>query len=234
MQPIYTLLPGLHGTSTLFDPLVRMLVGQPVECVCYPLDIPQSYESLTDWLINSLDWTKPRVIIAESFSGPLAINMTAEFPYSVKALVLAASFCSSPSNPSLAILPLRPLMMLTPPLAAIRHFLIGDDSSSLESKQLQHIVSSIPSKILSERIRAILTLQSSDCPSLTETPMLILQASHDNLIPWDTQNQLCMHYEHAICHWLESPHLLLQRCPRECYTLISHFLSTSHHSSIHA
>lgn len=234
MQPIFTLLPGLHGTAALYGPLVRLLDEHPVECIRYPHDIPQSYAHLTDWLCNTIDWSKPRILIAESFSGPLAINVAAKFPYSVQALVLAASFCASPSNPSLALLPLRPLMMLKPPLATIRHFLIGSDASAAEATQLRSIVSSIPAKVLSQRIRSILTLEASDCPSLPETPMLILQASNDNLVPWDSQNQLCMHYDHAVSHWLEAPHLILQKCPAQCHALISHFLSTIHPSASYA
>lgn len=234
MQPIYTLLPGLHGTSELYEPLVQLLHEQEVECISYPHDRPQSYELLTEWLSHHIDWSKPRILIAESFSGPLALMMTAEFPYSVQALVLAASFCASPSNPNLALLPLRPLMMLRPPKAAIRHFLIGSAASDTETKQLQDLVSTIPSKVMSERIRSILSLESADCPNLKDTPMLILQASEDNVIPWEAQNQLCMHYEHAVTHWIDSPHLILQVCPLECHSLISQFISTTLTSKSHA
>lgn len=226
MQVTYTLLPGLHGTPELFQPIAKRLEQDyPVECVSYPQELPQTYEQLTDWLINTIDWNKPRILVAESFSGPLALNMAAEFPYSVEGVVLAASFCASPSTPSLALLPLRPLMMMRPPKAAIRHFLLDEDTSANEVSALQKTVADIPSRVLSERIRSILSLEASDCPSLNNTPMLILQASNDNMVPWATQNQLCMHYEHAVTHWIESPHLLLQTCPKECHALISHFTS---------
>lgn len=233
MQPIHTLLPGLHGTAALYDPLVQLLDSHPVECISYPEDIPQSYEKLSEWLISHVDWSKPRVLIAESFSGPLALLLASKFPHSVQALVLAASFCASPSNPNLALLPLRPLMMLRPPKAAIRHFLIGPTASNEKTKRLQSIVSSIPSKVLSQRVRSILSLEPADCPNLHDTPMLILQASDDNMIPWETQNQLCMHYPHATTHWLNSPHLILQECTLECHTLIAHFIATSLNSKYH-
>lgn len=223
MQVTHTLLPGLHGDSTLFPPLVEELGDVLTECVEYPTTIPQSYDSLEKWLSEQLDWNIPRVIIAESFSGPLALRLAKCFPHSVQSLVLAASFCASPKNPNFAILPLRPLLMLSPPRRALRHFLIGDDASEQQVSALKKIVSKIPSKALSQRVRAILSLQPSDSPCLKNLPMLILQASDDNMIPWETQNQLSMHYDHATTHWLDGPHLILQYASAECASLIKEF-----------
>ena len=227
MQVTYTLLPGLHGDTTLFPPLVEELGDVLTECVEYPTTISQSYESLEKWLSEQLDWQIPRVIIAESFSAPLALRLAKRFPGSVQSLVLAASFCASPKNPNLALLPLRHLLMLSPPRRTLRHFLIGDEASEQQVTELKKIVARIPSKVLSQRIRAILSLQPSDSPCLKNLPMLILQASDDNMIPWETQNQLCMHYDHATTHWLDGPHLILQSASAECASIIKDFAEQS-------
>lgn len=223
MQVTYTLLPGLHGDATLFPPLVKELGDVQTECVEYPTTISQSYESLEKWMSEQLDWGIPRIIIAESFSGPLALRLAQRFPISVQSLVLAASFCASPTNPSLALLPIRPLLMLSPPRRTLRHFLIGDDASEQSVAELKKIVSKIPSKVLNQRIRAILSLQSADCPYLNNLPMLILQAQDDNMIPWEIQNQLRMQYDHATTHWLDGPHLILQSATTQCASLIKDF-----------
>lgn len=225
MQITYTLLPGLHGLATLLEPLMKQLGDVKVECIEYPTDIPQSYDSLSSWLSNNVDWTKPRVLVAESFSGPLALRAAEAFPESIQSVVLAASFCNSPTTPNLALLPLRPLLMLKPTRTAIRHFLLGPDSSDDEVNSLRKIVAAIPSRILSQRVRSILKLQAEDCPSIKQTPMLILQAQDDNMIPWETQNQLRMQYPHATTHWLDSPHLILQNNPAESCTFIKQFIS---------
>ncbi|MEO1857181.1 MAG: alpha/beta hydrolase [Rubritalea sp.] len=223
MQVTHTLLPGLHGDATLFPPLVKELGDVLTECIEYPTSIPQSYELLENWLIEEIDWDIPRFIIAESFSGPLALRLAKRFPESVQSLVLAASFCASPTTPNLALLPLRPLFMLSPPKRTLRHFLIGNDASERQVTELKKTVSKIPSKILSQRVRAILSLQPSDSPCLKNLPMLILQASDDNMIPWETQNQLRMRYEHATTHWLDGPHLILQSASAECAAIIKDF-----------
>ena len=233
MQVTYTLLPGLHGDATLFSPLVEELGDVLVECIEYPTSISQSYESLEKWLVEELDWKIPRVIVAECFSGPLALRLAKRFPDSVQSLVLAASFCAPPTNSTLALLPLRPLMMLSPPRRALRHFLIGDEASDKEVKELKKIISKIPSKVLNQRVRAILGLQPSDSPCLRNLPMLILQASDDNMIPWETQNELRMQYDHATTHWLDGPHLILQVASAECASIIKDFVEQSTHQFSH-
>ena len=223
MQVTHTLLPGLHGNKALFPPLLEELGDVLTECVEYPTTISQSYESLEKWMSEQIDWQIPRIIIAESFSGPLALRLAKRFPDSVQSLVLAASFCASPTSPNLALLPLRPLLMLSPPRRTLRHFLIGDEASEQQATELKKIVSKIPSKVLSQRIRAILSLQTSDSPCLKDLPLLILQAADDNMIPWETQNQLRMRYDHATTHWLDGPHLILQSASAECASLIIEF-----------
>lgn len=223
MQLTYTLLPGLHGTSNLFTPLIEALGDVPTELITYPVEISQSYDSLLEWLLKNIDWSIPRALVAESFSGPLALRVAEQQTDSVRALTLAASFCASPTNPGLALLPLRPLMLLRPTKRALRHFLIGEDVSEREVEELRKVVRSIPSKTLSQRIRAILSLEEDQCPNLKNIPIQILQAQNDTMIPWEAQNQLRMQYGHATTHWLDAPHLILQTLPRECAALIKEF-----------
>ena len=227
MQVIYSLFPGLHGTPCLFTHLAENLGDVTIEYIEYPLDIPQSYTSLEKWLIQKLDWEVPRIIIAESFSGPLALRLAKRFPSSVRSLVLAASFCASPKNPNLALLPLRPLLMLKPPIRTLKYFFTSADVSDQFILQLKDTISKIPAKVLSERIRSILSLKQSDCPSLQDIPMLILQATDDNLIPWQTQNQLQIQYQHASTYWLDAPHLILQSNQEQCLAIIEEFITNN-------
>ena len=97
------------------------------------------------------------------------------------------------------------------------------DALEAEVEKLQAVVQSIPSATLSKRVRTILELQELDNPSIGGLPMLILQASSDNLIPWEAQRTLEACYPDASAHWIESPHLLFQRCPQECATHLVKF-----------
>jgi len=221
---IWTFFPGLHGTSVLYEPIREML---PSGVVAEFMDLPstgkQDYDTLTAWMQKTLPTGKKRLLIAESFSGPLALRLAEKRASEVAGIVLAASFCNTPFNPGITLLPLRPLFMVKPPRKALRHFLIGEDASEAELTALRAVVQSIPSSTLTRRVRAILELMEDDNPPLADLPMLILQAQNDNLIPWEAQRKLEACYPHADTHWIDSPHLLLQRCPGECLAHIRAF-----------
>lgn len=227
MQAIYTFLPGMHGSAELFAPLLQALGDVPTECIEYPTAIPQNYQALEHWMLQHIDWSIPRVLVAESFSGPLALKIALKiahkFPQSVQSLVLAASFCSAPRNSTFSLLPLRPLLMLRPTRNMLRHYLLGESATDAQVDALSRILSKIPLKVLSQRIHTILNLEITDCPTLKHTPMLILQASEDNLISWETQNLLRMRYENATTHWIDAPHMLLQHSATTCAQLIKTF-----------
>lgn len=239
-------LPGLHGTAELFNELVEQLklqakiktssseVSFQTTLINYPQDLKQSYKKLFKWLSShlALDQTTestnsvgPKtVIIAESFSTPLALKLADQFPQQISAVVIAAGFCASPAYPGFALLPLRPLFMLAPPRAAVRHFLIGPESSVELVNKVRSVIKNVSAKCLSQRMRSILTLEEEQTPTIPKTPVLLLQAEHDAVIPWEIQNQLEQHLPHAETHWIDSPHLIMQAQPETCAKHITEFL----------
>src|SRR5687768_4116314 len=89
------LLPGLDGTGDLFAPFVAAAPsGFPVQCVRLPDDSQRSYEELAEWVCARLP-AEPVALIAESFSGPLAV-LIADRCARVAAVVLCASFVKPP------------------------------------------------------------------------------------------------------------------------------------------
>lgn len=91
------LLPGLDGTGELFEPLVRILPAevQPV-IVSYPLDRELGYADLLPIVKAALPRGEDFFLAAESFSGPLAVEIAAEALPRLKGVVLCASFVKSP------------------------------------------------------------------------------------------------------------------------------------------
>jgi len=223
--PIWTLLPGLHGTPEMFGRLKKALPSRiETEMIELPTKGDQHYSTLSTWLNDTLSTGRPRLIIAESFSGPLALRLAALRPSEICGIVLAASFCDAPIHPGIALLPLRPLFMVQPPRSALRHFLIGDDAEDEDINHLRKVVQKVPAKTLTSRVRTVLELQEQDNPSLPNIPMLLLQAQNDNLVPWDAQQRLEACYPKADVHWIESPHLILQRHPEQCLNFIQRFI----------
>jgi len=230
------LLPGLHGTDELYADLISHLnkysakkdLQLNLNALNYPLNIKQRYGSLIEWIqqeINIDSIQSPIVIIAESFSAPMALRIANNHPDKIKAVVIAAGFCASPVNMAFALLPLRPLFIMSPPRAALKHFLLEENTSKEKVNKLRIIMNSIPAKILAQRLRAVLTLEEANLPIISDTPLLLLQAQHDALLPWDIQNQLESHLPHGETHWVDSPHLLLQSRPKIAAKQILKFIS---------
>lgn len=237
------LLPGLHGTDSLFSDLKDQLIiaaeGSGLDLnfisINYPNDIGQEYTDLINWICSEVNFIKPNsastVILAESFSSPLAIMLADRYPNIIDAIVIAGGFCSSPilsetATAALSLIPLRPLFMLRPPKSAIRHYLTGDDADPAFVKTVQRAISATPSRVISDRVRAVLDLDESSCPTISQTPALLLQSEDDNILPWEAQNALVNHLSHAQAHWLKSPHFILQRHPGTSARLIIPFLKS--------
>ena len=228
-------LPGLHGTDELFDDLVGQLdlleVSFQTTLINYPPDLQQSYRKLFDWLCSHLALDQKNatdkaniVIIAESFSTPLALKLADQFTQQIKAVIIGGGFCASPTNPGFALLPLRPLFMIAPPRSAVRHFLTGAESSPELVDKVRSAVKRVSSRTLTQRISSILTLEEEQTPTIPKIPVLLLQAEHDAIIPWEIQNQLEQHLPQAVSHWLDSPHLIFQAQPETCASHILAFL----------
>lgn len=92
------LLPGLDGTGRLFEPLLRALPRNVhASVIGYPASPShgQNYEVLTEFAGERLG-EGPLLLVGESFSGPIAVELAARHPEKVRGLVLAVSFLTPP------------------------------------------------------------------------------------------------------------------------------------------
>src|SRR5262245_10326170 len=116
MSPAIVLLPGMDGTGDLFAPLIAQLKGAPTPLVVsYPNAEPLGYSELTALARKALPRNQPYILLGESFSGPIAVQLAAERPHGLVGLVLCASFVSSPVSwlrPFKSLLPLAPVGIL--------------------------------------------------------------------------------------------------------------------------
>ena len=90
------LLPGMDGTGTLFQEFVSILaLERPVIVIAYPPDRPLSYTQLTS-LVRAQLPTSRFFMLGESFSGPIAIEISASESDRVPGLILVSSFARNP------------------------------------------------------------------------------------------------------------------------------------------
>src|SRR5262245_41048704 len=74
LRPTLVLLPGLDGTGKLFGPFVeRAHATFDVKVVEYPADERLGYPELEALVGRGLPTSGPFFLVAESFSGPIAI-----------------------------------------------------------------------------------------------------------------------------------------------------------------
>src|SRR5687767_13530285 len=88
------LLPGFDGTGKLFGPLQAAL-GTDVVSRTVRYDAERSLEDYIDTVTRILP-QENAVLVAESFSGPVALSLLARHPTRIKCAVLCATFAVSP------------------------------------------------------------------------------------------------------------------------------------------
>lgn len=226
----WVLLPGMDGVG-LFQPLMEVL-GPQQDCLVlsYPADLPLGYEQLTVRVRELLRVETDYILVAESFSGPIAIALAAENPPGLRALVLAASFCRAPVHGLKARLLKKfggALFRIRPPLWAVKHFLLGDAASQQMIDDLYAAISRVSAETLNYRLREILNVNVCNHCAEILVPVLYLQAIGDRLVGQQEAEIIqhsCQQFE---LHQIDASHMVLQRQPALSCSAIKDFLS--HH-----
>jgi pimeloyl-ACP methyl ester carboxylesterase len=220
------LLPGMDGTGELFSGFTKSLPKEfNAQTISYPTSHFLSYEGLTSYLGSTIDTSQPFVIVAESFSTPLAIQYAAIAPSLLKGLVLCAGFALSPIPRWLSPLGsvLAPLLSKTPPESLIRYLLAGPNPSSSLISAVRSAISRVQPGVLSARFRAIVECDARPQLKQLTLPILYLQAAQDRLIRSSSLKEIQRVAPHVKVASLPGPHLLLQREPEKASMLITKF-----------
>ncbi len=227
-RPRAILLPGLDGSGRLFEPLLaaapRAFDPEPVS---FPADAALGYDELAELVRPRL----PRgrfVLVAESFSGPLAVRLAAERPRGLVALVLAATFLHRPLDPLLH--PVRGLVGarlfgFPMPAAVIRHFLAGPDAPGAMVAEVQRAVAAVRAEVLAHRSSEALRVDARDALAGVEVPILFVAPTRDRLIRRDAHEDVLALRPDAEVALVEAPHMVLQRCPHASLARIEEFLA---------
>jgi pimeloyl-[acyl-carrier protein] methyl ester esterase len=222
------LLPGMDGTGELFRPFLNGLPpGISTSIVTYPRDRIVPYRDLHAFLEASVPQGEAYVLVAESFSGPLALDHAARKPVDLRGLVLCASFASIPLSRSIRWL--RPVVHLAaylspPPRWMVRRLLLGRDSPEESVEALRTTISSVSRKVLAARIRQVMAMDFSTALKAIEVPVLYLAAKRDRLVGQRGLEQLKNGVVALSSSVIDGPHLLLQARPEEAALRIVEFL----------
>jgi pimeloyl-ACP methyl ester carboxylesterase len=226
--PKLILLPGMDFTGELFAEFIRALpVESKVKVLRYPADHFLSYHQLMSLTESAFPASEPFVLVAESFSAPLAMQLAAANPPNLKGVVLCAGFVTSPVRG-----PLRRLCCFFSPVLfsiglpeiAVRHWLVGSSASPALLASVRAAISSVGPAVLSARLRAVLTCDASAELEKVAAPILYLQAEKDRLVKQSSLNEIRRIKPKTIAAVIPGPHLLFQREPQRAAEVLLEFV----------
>ena len=221
------LLPGLDGTGRLFEPLVQVLPAHlsPV-VISYPNDEAQSYPELVRLVKQRVPVSVDYVMLAESFSGPVAIEIAATHPSNLKALILSATFVSNPAllPQIMSFLLCGPFFALDPPQFVVGRYLLGENPPIDLVETFRRAKRSVRSDVLAFRMRSVINADVRKAFAACRLPILYLRAKQDRLVKTRSLVQMQEIKLEMTVVEIEGPHLLLQREPAKCAEAIGHFL----------
>lgn len=224
--PTLVLLPGMDGTGELFEPFVAALGHAcDVIVVAYPCDIPLNYTQLQALVRQSLPADRPFVLLGESFSGPIALALTAlRLPQQV-GLVLCCTFATNPRplfNRLSFLVNLLPIGAV--PAAWFSPLLLGRFSTRALRIALSRAINQVSPSVMRARLRSVLGVDVSAQFAQVDVPTVYLRATRDCVVPEAATRRISELKPQVQMLEVNAPHCLLQATPDEAARLVIGFM----------
>ncbi len=222
------LLPGFDGTGILFDPFLKKCPSNFLPIVIkYPENEMLSYKALEKVVMSKIPVDENFLIVGESFSGPIALRISAKNPSNLLGVILVASFIRSPVPTWLKILPFDYLSKVPVPFFVLRCWLLDNTKSPELSSVLKTVVQQIKPNVIASRIRSILNVDESESLHKISVPILYIRALKDRLVNKECYQIIKKMKPDIEIAELDAPHLLLQIQPIEAWQAIESFKNRS-------
>lgn len=223
------LLPGTDGSGRLFFPLQQQLSTSPSDMTCRVLSYeptrPMNYEQLTESVLSRLQDEQGIVLLAESFSGPIAIACAEHLGSRIRALIQSCTFAKAPTPlASLAARFIRYAGVPRSMLPLSYPWLLGMNSNHVLRNTLKEALADVTPEVLAQRMDSVATVDVRHTLTASTVPLAILSASHDRLLPRGALRLLVKCRPDASVYTLSGPHLLLQSNPAAAAQAIQTFL----------
>lgn len=219
MKTDVVLLPGLHGSTALFESFVALA---PAWARCIPVPLPtlgdQGIAGLARTLeaeVGSLDGF---VLVAESYSGPIAARLAARLGEKVALLALCNPLVELSGGLPEGLAATAASWRALPAWSAAA--ILADGDNALGSAALEEI-RALPGAILEARLAAAFTAMSEELAPFLAPPLLAILGTRDRLVPPEGTRALLKGVPFASVVELDAPHLVVQTKPREVWDAIS-------------
>lgn len=222
-------MPGLDGTGLSFEPILPLIpVQAKVTIVRYPTDKLLSFEETVECAAQQIPAGDPSIIIAESFSGPIAIEMIGSGRIQAKALILCVTFAKSPRPFLWRFMRFLRLPMLIRPDMPKRFFkiVIGDDKLIADLLPLwKKVHANVPARVMDHRLKMINQVDVTKWLKKLPVPCCYLQAINDRVIPSSCLADFENCIPNLVIKRIKAPHFILQAQPQACLDAIEEFIS---------
>ncbi len=219
MKTDVVLLPGLHGSTALYDAFVALA---PPWARCRPLPLPtlgeQGFDGLAATLESELRHLEGFVLVGESFSGPIAARLAARLGQKVALLVLCnpvveIGFELSPKlAASILVSPAMPVWCAAVALSG------GDRSLARAALREVRLLSK---ETLRGRLSAVFSAAAVDFSSYLVAPLLSILGTRDRLVSQARARDVCAKVPFGTLVELDAPHLVVQTKPAEVWDAIT-------------
>lgn len=219
------LLPGFDGTGDLFQPLRATLDKTIATRVCrYTTE--ESFDDYVETAAAMLP-LENAVLLAESFSGPVALALMARYPVRIVCAVFCATFAVSPFRPLARVARILPTSLFHPTSLqrhVIKRFCLNGESDGVLMEQVAAANRSLRASTVQRRLQVLADIDMTPLLPQIAAPVLYLQAMRDRIVGARASRQLTSLLPKVMVRQIEGPHLLLQSRPIECAAAISSFL----------
>jgi pimeloyl-ACP methyl ester carboxylesterase len=227
-RPTLVLMPGLDGSGALFVAVEQLMAGSwRYQRIRYPVELPADIDAYVAYVERQITGERRVVLLAESFSGPIAIRLAARLAERVEALVLCASFATQPhvlvrwtSHAPQAF-----LSSLARQRWALRWFCVGRHAPDSLLDAVQTELAQLSGHTIKRRLRMLAAPDAANALAGLRIPVLLLQPRQDRLLdPW-APKRLEQLARGAHIERLDGPHFLLQADPQACWRKLADWLT---------
>ena len=226
--PALFILPGLDGTGRRLGAFLGSLpLERQAHLLRYPPDEVLGYGQLEPRVREELPAGLPHVLLAESFSGPLAVRIAADPPAGLAALILCGSFVR---NPFPALAWAKPVVSRVPfkglPRWLRKRLFWNTGDATAAPREADRASAGVAAKVLRHRLREVLSVDERAALASVRLPLLVIEARHDRIVPRSATRAILDAAPQARHVVIDGPHLLMQTRPAQCARAVSEFLDS--------
>ncbi len=216
--PTLVLMPGFEGNGKLFAPLIPWLDSHfSLKVIKYP-DLA-SFQDYIDCAQSQLPAEPGYSLLAESFSGPVAIALLAQRPGQIGPSVLCSTFARSPLAMLTKMANQVPQQMFS--IGTLSEYCLDvhaeHDEDVSETQPLPlNITEQLDGVVLRHRIAVMSRIDVSALLPQIEAPLLLLHGQRDRIASELEARLIEQNLPGVKRVDIDAAHLLLQIQPQQC------------------